>query len=93
MIKAALNSLKFPGGSVGKESPCKAGDTGDSGAIPGLGGSPGGGLGYPLQYSWLKNPRGRWNLMGYSPYSHKDWAMTEATEHAQLLNSHYMLNS
>jgi len=51
MIKATLNSLKFPGGSVGKESTCSAGDTRDSGSIPGLGGSPGGGLGYPLQYS------------------------------------------
>ena len=33
----------FPGGSVGKESACKAGDTGDMGLIPVLR-SPGGGL-------------------------------------------------
>ena len=37
----------------GKESACSAGDTG---SIPGLGGSPGGGNGNPLQYSRLENP-------------------------------------
>ena len=41
--------MGFPGGSVGKESPCKAGDTG---SIPGSERSPGEGIGYPLQYSW-----------------------------------------
>ena len=35
----------FPGGSDGKESACNAGD---SGSIPGLGRSPGGGNGNPL---------------------------------------------
>ena len=45
--------LGFPGGSAGKESPCKAGDLG---LIPGLGRSPGEGKGYPLQYSGLENP-------------------------------------
>ena len=39
----------FPHSSVGKESACSAGDLG---SIPGLGRSPGEGLGYPLQYSW-----------------------------------------
>ena len=35
---------------------------GDSGSIPGLGGSPGGGNGNSLQYSCLKNPmaKGAW---------------------------------
>ena len=32
-----------------KESTCSAGDLG---SIPGLGRSPGEGIGYPLQYSW-----------------------------------------
>ena len=36
-------SLGFPGGSVGKESACNAGDLG---LIPGLGRSPGEGKGY-----------------------------------------------
>ena len=51
-----------PGGSVGKESACNAGDPG---SIPGLGGSPRGGNGNPLQYSCLENPmdRGTWWAM------------------------------
>ena len=43
----------FPGGSDGKESACSVGDLV---SIPGLGRSPGGGYGNPLQYSGLKNP-------------------------------------
>ena len=39
----------FPGSSAGKESACSAGDPD---LIPGLGRSPGEGIGYPLQYSW-----------------------------------------
>ena len=39
----------FPGSSAGKESTCNARD---SGSIPGLGRSPGEGIGYPVQYSW-----------------------------------------
>ena len=42
----SLLSLGFPGGINGKESTCNAGDL-DS--IPGLGRSPGGGDGNPLQ--------------------------------------------
>jgi len=38
----------FPGGSVVKNLPANAGNTG---TIPGLGKSPGGGNGNPLQYS------------------------------------------
>ena len=41
--------LGFPGSSAGKETACNAGD---SSLIPGLGSSPGEGIGYPLQYSW-----------------------------------------
>ena len=44
--------MGFPDSSVGKESACNAGDPG---LIPGSGRSPGEGLGYPLQYSGLKN--------------------------------------
>ena len=44
--------LGFPCGSAGKES---ARSVGDLGLIPGLGRSPGGGKGYPLQYSGLEN--------------------------------------
>ena len=49
----------FPGGSDGKEP---AGNAGDPGLIPGSGRSPGGGHGYSLQYSYLKNSmdKGAW---------------------------------
>ena len=49
----------FPGGSVVKNPLNNAGDTGDSGLIPGPGSSPGGGNGNSLQYSCLKNPMDR----------------------------------
>ena len=52
--------LGFPCGSAGKESTCNVRDLG---SIPGLGRSPGEGIGYLLQYSWaslvvqlVKNP-------------------------------------
>ena len=41
--------MGFRHSAVGKESACNAGDPG---SIPGLGTSPGEGIGYPLQYSW-----------------------------------------
>ena len=42
--------------------PANAGDVRDEGSIPGLGRSPGGGNGNPLQYSCVENPmdRGTW---------------------------------
>ena len=44
-----------------KNPPTNAGDTGDVDSIPGLGRSPGGRNGNPLQYSSLVNPRERGN--------------------------------
>ena len=47
----------FPGNnSDGKETACNAGDLSNAGLIPGLGRSPKGGHGNPLQYSCLENP-------------------------------------
>ena len=69
----------FPGGSAGKESASKAGDLG---SIPGLGRSPGGGHGNPLQYSFLENPMDRGAWWGYSPQGCKESDMTKATEPA-----------
>ena len=43
----------LPGSSAGKNLPAKVGDTG---SIPGLGRSPGGRNGNPLQYSCLRSP-------------------------------------
>ena len=47
---------------VVKNLPADAGHVRDLGLIPGLGRSPGGGNGNPLQYSRLENPmdRGAW---------------------------------
>ena len=53
---------------------------GDSGSIPGWGRSPGEGHGSPLQYSCLENPEQedrQKNLLGYSPWGHKELDMTE----------------
>ena len=45
-----------------KNPPANAGDIRDVGSIPGLGRSPGGGHGNPLQHSCSENPmdRGAW---------------------------------
>ena len=66
--------MGFPGGSDGKES---AFNVGDLGLILGLGRSPGGGHGNPLQYSCLENPHGQRSLEGYSPWGPKELNMTE----------------
>ena len=57
-----FSSWGFPGGSVVKNPPANAGDTGDAGLIPGSGRSLGEGNGNPLQYSCLENTmdRGAW---------------------------------
>ena len=51
--------MGFPSGSDSKESAC---NVGDPGLIPGLGRALGEGIGYPLQYSCLKNSidKGAW---------------------------------
>ena len=55
----SLNMWDFSHISVGKAS---ASNVGDLGSIPGLGSSPGGANGSPLQYSCLENPmdKGTW---------------------------------
>ena len=63
---------------VVKNPPAKAGDTRDTGLIPGSGRSPGGGHGNPRQYSCLENPIGIRRLAGYTPWGPQrighDWA-------------------
>ena len=53
-----------------KKLPANAGDVKDAGSIPGLGRSPGGGHGNPLQYSYLENGEfhGQGSPVGYSPW-------------------------
>ena len=50
------SKLGFPGGSVVKNSPANAGDTGDFNSIPETLRCPGVGNGNPFQYSCLGNP-------------------------------------
>ena len=58
-IHTCINPVRLPWWLRGKKSACSAGDLG---LIPGLGISPGGGHGNPLQYSCLENSmdRGSW---------------------------------
>ena len=75
-----LSSWGFPGGSVGKESACKARSPGP---IPGLGRSPREGNGNPLQYSCLGNPVDRVEQGRLQSMGSKELDMTEATELVQ----------
>ena len=55
-LSSSRIKMGFPGGSDAKESACNEGDLN---SIPGLGRSPEGGHGNPLQYSCLENPMNR----------------------------------
>ena len=70
--------MGFPGSSAGKESACNEWDLG---SIPGLGRSPGGGHGNPLQYSCLENPHGQRRLVGYSPWGSQKVRYDWVTKH------------
>ena len=59
LINTFIQVRGFPGGSVIKNQPANAGDSGDLGWIPGSGRSPRGGNGNPLQYSCWENPMDR----------------------------------
>ena len=73
------SSLGFPGGSVVKNPPANAGDTGDMSWTSGLGRSSGGGHGNLLQYFCVGNSHGQRSLAGYSP-----WGCKESDTTAQL---------
>ena len=73
-LRGGGNLRGLPGGSDSKESTCNAGDLG---SIPGLGRSPRGGHGNPLQYSYLENPHGQRSPVGYSPWGPKESDTTE----------------
>ena len=63
MVKSSGKSEKeLPQWLRGEESACNAGNADDTGSIPALGRTPGGGNGNPVQYSCLENPmdRGAW---------------------------------
>ena len=59
-----IKKLCVPWWLSSKESACS---TGDPGSIPGLGRSPGGGHGNPLEYFCLESPHGQRSLASYSP--------------------------
>ena len=66
---------------VVKNLPANAGDIRDTGSVPRLGRSPGGGHGKPFQYSCLENLHRQGSLDSYSPYGCKELDMTEVTLH------------
>ena len=66
----------FPGSSVVKNPPARAGD---AGLTPGLTRSPGVGNGNQLQYSYLGNPMDIELGVGYSPWSCKELHTTACT--------------
>ena len=78
---------------VVKNLPANAGDIRDASSIPGLGRSPGGGHGNPLQDSCLKNPmdRGAWwatvHSIAKSRTRVKQLSMPARTPNITLLNS------
>ena len=70
----------FPGGSMVKNAPAKAGAAGYLGLIPGLGRSPGGGNGNTPVFLPGKSHRQR-SLAGCSPWGHNE---LDTTEHAHI---------
>ena len=71
-----------------KNPPANAGGVRDMASIPGLGRSPGGGHGNPLQYSGLENPHGQRSLGSYSPWVRKESDMTEQLHMHSISNTH-----
>ena len=69
-----LSCSYTPSTPVSKESACNAGDLG---SIPGLGRSPGGVHGNPLQYSCLENPHGQRSWQAAVQWGRKELDTTE----------------
>ena len=70
-----------------KNSPANAGNIRDAGSVPGLGRSPGGEHGNPLQYFCLQNPMDReaWRAIVHRVRKQSD--TTEAIWHEDLIHA------
>ena len=64
---------------VVKSPPANAGDLKDTGSVPGLGRSPAGRYGNPLQYSCLENHMNRGAWWATSPWGPKELDTNEMT--------------
>ena len=73
--------MAFLDGAVVKSPPANAGDSRDTGSIPGSGRSPAGGNGNLLQRS----------LVGYSPRGLKELDTDRATKHTHTVTAHSLL--
>ena len=69
----------FSGGTVVKNLPPRAGETGNASSVPGSGRCPREGYSSPLQYSCLGTSRGQSSLIGSRPWGRKESDMTERT--------------
>ena len=78
---------------VVKNPSAHAGDIKEVGSNPGLGRSPGGRHGNPLQYPCLENPHGQRSLGGYSSWGGKKSDMTERLSHFTSQVTCYMKKS
>ena len=79
---------------VVKNPPANAGDTRDAGSISGLGRSPGGGHGNPLQYSCLENSmdRGTWRAIAHGVAKSQTRVKRLSMHHAMLYVNHIPRN-
>ena len=80
--------IGFSDDSMAKESTCNGGDIADAHSVPGLGRSPGGGNGNPLQYSCLEISI---NRVAYRATVHGVTNQSDMTEWLTL-SLHYLLS-
>jgi len=82
MIAGHLDTVGFPGAN--------AGDSRNTGSIPGLGRSPGGGNGNPLKCSYLGNPRDRGAWWATDHRVAKESDITTKQQHSGTAHSTYL---
>ena len=75
--------MGFTGGSVVKNPPVNAGDSGNASSIPGSGRSPEEGSANPLQHSCLEKSHGWRILVGYGRWGHQRVGHDLATKQQQ----------